>query len=233
MEKHKDPAFLFYPESFLVGVMDMTDEEVGQYIRLMCRQHQKGHLPSSIINKAHEAVREKFVQDDEGRWYNERLELEIQKRAKWTASRRRNLEGNKDKEPDKEPEKKTEKKESLAGWIEDTVPEELVVPFLEWARMRSKIKKPITSKQTITRNYNELCKLSKRIDKQKRIIEQSVDNCWRGFYPLKESETPYSDKPKEKETWEKEDFVPAQMPAETAKRMQELGFGNIIGKEQG
>ena len=100
MEKYKDPAFLFYPESFLVGVMDMTDEEVGQYIKLMCRQHQKGHLPTAVIEKASDAVREKFVQDADGRWYNERLELEIQKRAKWTASRRKNLEGKKhDSEP--------------------------------------------------------------------------------------------------------------------------------------
>ena len=40
----KDPAFLFYPSDFLTGTMFMTDEQVGKYIRLLCAQHQKGHL---------------------------------------------------------------------------------------------------------------------------------------------------------------------------------------------
>lgn len=220
MEKHKDPAFLFYPESFLVGVMDMTDEEVGQYIKLMCRQHQKGHLPDAIIEKAHEAVREKFVQDAEGKWYNERLELEIQKRAKWTASRRKNLEGKK-KEPEKKEEKKPEKRESVAGWIHDIVPDELVAPFLEWAKMRVKIKKPITTKATVTRNYNALVQISKNPEKQKKIIEQSIDHCWQGFYELKAEEQ----KPKaykEFETEEKIDAVP--MPEEVKRKAQALGI---------
>ena len=40
----KDPAFLFYSSDFLSGTMLMTDEEVGKDIRLLCLQHQKGHL---------------------------------------------------------------------------------------------------------------------------------------------------------------------------------------------
>ena len=43
-ESMKDPAFLFYSSDFLSGTMLMSDEEVGQYIRLLCLQHQKGHL---------------------------------------------------------------------------------------------------------------------------------------------------------------------------------------------
>lgn len=96
MDKYKDPAFLFYPADFLVGTMDMSDEEVGQYIRLMCRQHQKGHLPASVIERTSDEVQSKFIQDEDGKWYNKRLEKEIEKRAKYTASRRRNLESNKD-----------------------------------------------------------------------------------------------------------------------------------------
>lgn len=37
----KDPAFLFYSSDFLSGTMLMTDEEIGQYIKLICLQHQK------------------------------------------------------------------------------------------------------------------------------------------------------------------------------------------------
>ena len=220
MEKHKDPAFLFYPESFLVGVMDMTDEEVGQYIRLMCRQHQKGHLSDAIINKAHEAVREKFVQDADGKWYNERLELEIQKRAKWTASRRKNLEGKREPEKPKA-NKRPEKKESVADWIHDIVPEELVAPFLEWARMRAKIKKPITTKATITRNYNALLRLSKDTEKQKKIIAQSVDHCWQGFYKLKTEEQ----KPKAYREYEEEKPIEAvPMPEDVKRKADALGI---------
>ena len=40
----KDPAFLFYSSDFLSGTMLMSDEDVGKYIRLLCLQHQKGHL---------------------------------------------------------------------------------------------------------------------------------------------------------------------------------------------
>ena len=217
MEKYKDPAFLFYPESFLVGVMDMTDEEVGQYIKLMCRQHQKGHLPTAVIEKAHEAVREKFVQDADGRWYNERLELEIQKRAKWTASRRKNLEG---KKHDSEP-KSTKKKETVADWIAEVVPAELQDAFNEWAQMRAKQKKPVPSKTSVERNYNQLLKLAKSVDKQKKIVEQSVDRCWASFYPLKAEEQ----KPKAYKEFEKEkpiDAVP--MPDEVKRKADALGI---------
>lgn len=90
----KDPAFLFYPADFLVGVMDMTDEEVGVYIRLLCRQHQKGHLSEGVIKRAPETVQEKFVKDSNNKYYNERLEKEINKRKKYTAQRLKNLMGN-------------------------------------------------------------------------------------------------------------------------------------------
>lgn len=116
MDKYKDPAFLFYPADFLVGTMDMSDEEVGQYIRLMCRQHQKGHLPATVIERTSDEVQSKFIQDEDGKWYNKRLEKEIEKRAKYTASRRRNLESNKDA-------KREQKKEDITDMSKvDAVP---------------------------------------------------------------------------------------------------------------
>ena len=116
MDKYKDPAFLFYPADFLVGTMDMSDEEVGQYIRLMCRQHQKGHLPATVIERTSDEVQSKFIQDEDGKWYNKRLEKEIEKRAKYTASRRRNLESNKDA-------KREQKKEDITDLTKvDAVP---------------------------------------------------------------------------------------------------------------
>ena len=81
----KDPAFLFYTNDFLTGVQDLTMEERGQYITLLCLQHQKGHLTEKMIRlscgNAAADVLSKFRQDDGGLFYNERLELEIEKRS--------------------------------------------------------------------------------------------------------------------------------------------------------
>lgn len=81
----KDPAFLFYPGDFLTGVQDLTMEERGQYITLLCLQHQKGHLTEKMIRlscgNAAADVMAKFKQDAEGNFYNQRLELEMEKRA--------------------------------------------------------------------------------------------------------------------------------------------------------
>ena len=210
------------PESFLVGVMYMTDEEVGQYIKLMCLQHQKGHIPNAIMQRQLPAVQEKFIQDAEGLWYNERLEKEIEKRAKWTESRRKNLEGRKnEKKPEK---KKSEKKDTVSDWVKEIVPEELREPFMDWVKMRAEIKKPITTRATVARNYNALVRLSKRADKQKRIIEQSVDRCWQSFYELKEEEKPPAHREMKKEAWEQDDFVPAPMPEEVKRKADALGI---------
>ena len=40
----KNPAVLLYTSDFLAGTLLMTNEEVGAYIKLLCLQHQKGHL---------------------------------------------------------------------------------------------------------------------------------------------------------------------------------------------
>jgi len=42
----KAPAFQFYADDFLGGTCDMTAEEVGAYIRLLCHQWNKGGIPN-------------------------------------------------------------------------------------------------------------------------------------------------------------------------------------------
>ena len=90
----KDPAFLFYSSDFLSGTMLMTDEDVGKYIRLLCLQHQKGHLKEkemlSICKSFNEDIFSKFKKDEEGNYYNERLEYESNKRKAYSESRRNN-----------------------------------------------------------------------------------------------------------------------------------------------
>ena len=41
----KAPAFMFYADDFLAGTLEMSQEEVGQYIRLLCHQWNRGSIP--------------------------------------------------------------------------------------------------------------------------------------------------------------------------------------------
>lgn len=90
----KDPAFLFYSSDFLSGVSDLTMEERGQYITLLCVQHQKGVLTEKTIRLSVGSVSvfvlNKFFKDENGNYLNKRLEKESEKRTKFTESRRNN-----------------------------------------------------------------------------------------------------------------------------------------------
>ena len=89
----KDPAFLFYSSDFLVGTYTMTDEQVGQYVRLLCLQHQHGHLDEStmqLICQLDNSIMAKFKVDESGCYYNERLDEEVDRRNTYTESRRKN-----------------------------------------------------------------------------------------------------------------------------------------------
>ena len=90
----KDPAFLFYSSDFLTGVLDLTMEERGQYITLLCIQHQKGPLNEKTIRLSvgsiSDCVLSKFQKNEDGLFYQKRLCEEIEKREKFTESRRNN-----------------------------------------------------------------------------------------------------------------------------------------------
>lgn len=105
-----DPAFLFYSSDFLTGVMDLTMQERGQYITLLCLQHQKGHLSEKTIrlclgfNDLNDItdVLAKFCIDENGLYYNKRLEHEVKKRIKDAdASRNNGKLGGRPKKADK------------------------------------------------------------------------------------------------------------------------------------
>jgi len=83
----KAPAFLLYVSDFLGGTDMLTAAQVGGYIRLLCKQWDKGCLPfdkkilkkwTELSNKDLEIVLEKFTQNKQG-YVNERLEQERQK----------------------------------------------------------------------------------------------------------------------------------------------------------
>lgn len=93
----KDPAFLFYPNDWLGGTMGMTFEEKGAYIELLMLQFNRGHMTSHMIGHTvghlWVKIEDKFRMDNEGLYYNERLETEKVKRSNFTKSRRNNVSG--------------------------------------------------------------------------------------------------------------------------------------------
>jgi coenzyme F420-reducing hydrogenase delta subunit len=94
----KDPAFLFYPEAYMMGTLGMTYDQKGRYVDLLCIQHQKGHIDadmfSQVLNGCLDGVvGKKFAIDDNGCYYNQRLEAEIIKRKEYTAGRLKNFAG--------------------------------------------------------------------------------------------------------------------------------------------
>lgn len=99
MSKAQDPEFLFNSSDFLTGTQLMNDDQCGKYIRLLCLQHQKGRLTEKqilVITKVRdEELFSKFIVDENGMYYNQRLELEIRKREGYVKSRRSNLTGKK------------------------------------------------------------------------------------------------------------------------------------------
>ncbi|NBP71152.1 MAG: DUF1376 domain-containing protein, partial [Cytophagia bacterium] len=82
----KDPAFLFYSSDFLTGTMFMTNEQVGLYLRMLCAQHQHGgRIDTNVLRTQCESITNgmlvysKFKHDEHGS-YNERLQIEMDKR---------------------------------------------------------------------------------------------------------------------------------------------------------
>jgi uncharacterized phage protein (TIGR02220 family) len=108
----KDPAFLFYPGDWLGGTMLFTRSHKGAYMDLLMAQfncpHMNPHMSLQQIQTLlgddfekmwENILKPKFVQDENGLYYNQKLENEILRRRNFTESRKRNLEQPKKEEP--------------------------------------------------------------------------------------------------------------------------------------
>lgn len=99
---------------------------------------------------------------------------ELQKNCKRTA-----------KEPQKNTNNNDNNDNNVTSNIYIGVPADLKDAFVDFATMRKKIKKPITSKQTVTRILNKLDKLATTTEDKIAILNQSTDKCWQDVYELK------------------------------------------------
>lgn len=90
----KDPAVLFYTSDFLTGCALMSMAQRGKYITLLCLQHQQGHLSEEDmldVCGAHDPkIWKKFKQDEDGLYFNERMDKEQNKRQNYSLSRSEN-----------------------------------------------------------------------------------------------------------------------------------------------
>lgn len=88
----KSPAVNFYTSDFLTGVAFMTNEQTGAYIKLLCYQHQFGHLSKEQLNLVtnDDMVLAKFKLDEKGLYFNKRMDFEIEKKQKYSESRAKN-----------------------------------------------------------------------------------------------------------------------------------------------
>jgi hypothetical protein len=105
----KDPAFLFYYRDFKSSTEGMTNSARGAYIQLMCIQAENGFITDKDMKKicsnicfdtmqvtfdadTYNSVKSKFseIAARPGCFINERLSEEIEKRVKYSESRRSN-----------------------------------------------------------------------------------------------------------------------------------------------
>lgn len=74
--------------------MTMNFEDRGKYITILALMHQQGRMNEEtirfLVGSISDNLKVKFRIDENGMWYNEKLEDEIRKRAKFAESRREN-----------------------------------------------------------------------------------------------------------------------------------------------
>jgi uncharacterized protein YdaU (DUF1376 family) len=93
----KDPATLWYWNDWNSGTVTFSRHLKGCYMDLLHAQFNNGHLSLDEIKTVlgvdfsnWNALQKKFAKDENGSYYNERLEQEITKRRAFSESRRNN-----------------------------------------------------------------------------------------------------------------------------------------------
>lgn len=191
--ENKDPAFLFYSSDFLTGTMFMSDIQLGKYIKLLCIQHQKGHLSEkdmlNICKRYDKDIFDKFVKDNDGKYYNIRLQKEIDKRRNYSKSRSENRKNKITFEnicfsyvKHMENENENINKNNILEYINNNKLNNIIELLLEYFNYRKSIRIP--NNQNV---IDELISFLKPYNKkeQEQIIKKAIKNGYREFYPPK------------------------------------------------
>lgn len=190
METNKCPAFLFYSADFLADTRLMTYEEIGMFITLLCIQHQHGHLSENdmlrICGTYTLHIYDLFEIDSDGKYFNNRLEIEGIKRSKYVESRRENRS------------KKTYVKHMENGNINENINEfisnnnysielrDKIIDWLEYKVSKNEQYQEKGFKSLLTQIKNGISVSS--VEKMVEVIDMSMANNYKGilFDKLKE-----------------------------------------------
>lgn len=205
----KDPAVLFYTSDFLTGTSFFTMEQKGQYITLLCQQHQLYSIPKNhminICRSLDSPVIKKFVKDNDGNYYNKRMRDEAEKRKKYCESRSNNKSGRKKDKKDKSYDKSSDLHMENENENEDIV-KNIIHPFetenflkawqlfKDFKKQQFKFRYKPIGEQAALKDVDDLSNHNEEL--AIRIIYQSIKKGWRGLFAIKDSNvknTDYSD----------------------------------------
>ena len=175
----------------------MSFEEKGAYIELLVLQFNRGHMTSDMVGRTvgqlWGQLKDKFKVDSEGLFYNERLDIEMNKRKTFVDSRKNNLSG-KNQYSKEEMElplmdgHMTSHTEDVNINGDDNVIKEA---WDKWKKYKKdefgfKYKSEISEQAAKTELLN-LC--DSDADLAIKIIEQSIANGWKGLFKLNNNGT--------------------------------------------
>ena len=196
------PAFQFYAQDWMTGVMDLTMEERGIYITLLSIQWIKNEIPKKRLGfsigmewkDVPEMVQEKF--EDHGNYLiNRRLFTIADERKRFIEKQRANgLKGGRPKTQIKA--KKTSSMKTEDRRLKKEVEkEDVVYPYSDQKFIDLWLQWKLYKKQEFKFNYKSLqseqaalAKLGNQTNNLEHAIESIKDamaNGWKGFYPEK------------------------------------------------
>ena len=209
----KDPAFLFYPGDWLGGTMTFSRSHKGAYMDLLMVQFNNGHMSLQDVETVlggdfqtmwEYKLKAKFLQDEKGLYYNQKLEDEVNKRRNFTDSRKKNLNnktshmeahtdarmenGNENENKDKKENRKRgagEKPKLNFGSLQDSFSEK----WETWIKFKKEqFKQSYKTPESEQLAINSLIEISKGdYIAAEKIINQSISNLWKGLFKLKEN----------------------------------------------
>ena len=197
------PAFQFYPQDFLTGVMYLTMEERGLYITLLSIQWSKNVIPKKRLalilgmewENVPELIKEKFI--DKGDYLiNERLFNVSEDRKTYVEKQR--LNGQKGGRPKTQTKAKKRSSLKMKMKIEDEIENiDIVYPYLNdefiqiWNQF--KIYKQTEFNFKFKSTQSEQAALSKlpsemdNVDHAIQSIKNTMANGWKGIFPDKQN----------------------------------------------
>ena len=203
----KSPAFQLYAQDFLTGVMDLTMEERGVYITLLCKQwslYNENGIPKKRLGlflgydweNLPEMVKNKFI-DNGDYFFNERLNDTIIERIAFI--KKQTLNGYKGGRPSKvKTQTKPKKTPSMKMKKKIEVEEEkevVVYPYTSkefintWSNWKIyKAKEFKFNYRTLQSEQAALKKLLNESENEAHAvesIESAMANGWKGIYPQK------------------------------------------------